>query len=161
MVSLKWDHHLKSHFCSNWMSNYLTLLEVMMKKSVSRKVRIFVFLIMSPLLLSCAGPTVPSIVQDGAQPYLPGKFVWYDLFTTDLIAVEGFYQELFGWKFATSGFMGGSVKTIRLNGEAIANAVEIEVTSDDPKESRWLGYISVEDVDNLAVTVNRIKKKKS
>jgi len=105
--------------------------------------------------LSCAGPTVPSIVQGGAQPHLPGKFVWYDLFTTDLIAVEDFYQELFGWEFATSGFMSGSVKIIRLNGEAIANAVEIEVASDDPKESRWLGYISVEDVDNFAVTVKK------
>jgi len=124
-----------------------------MKKSVLSMVQRFTLLILSLVLMSCAHPTVPALNRDTAQPQLPGKFVWYDLFTTDLAAVEVFYRDLLGWEFAASDLMGAKVKTIKLNGAAIANAVEVELNGDQPGESRWLGYVSVADVDQAAGTV--------
>lgn len=124
-----------------------------MKNAVLPMLRSLALLLVSLALVSCAHTTVPSLNPEGAQPQLPGKFVWYDLFTTDLAAVEVFYHDLFGWEFAAPGFIGGKVKTIKLNGAAIANAVEINLAVDKPRESRWLGYMSVVDVNQTARSV--------
>jgi len=126
-----------------------------MNKNVPLMFRSIGFLLMILLLASCAQPTVPRLVQSNGQPHLPGKFVWYDLFTNDMKASAVFYRELFGWEFADSDFKRGRVKTIRLHGVPIANAVEIELPNDGANRPKWLGYISVEDVDHTVDTVKR------
>ena len=35
-----------------------------------------------------------------------GKFVWYDLMTTDTKAAEAFYGEVIGWKVTDAGMPG-------------------------------------------------------
>lgn len=110
------------------------------------------------LCISFAGCTwnaVPPLNQGEMQPYLPGKFVWYDLFTNDLSATIVFYKDLFGWEFADSNWMNSKIKVIRLDGIAIANAIEVKSPRDDKSHSRWLGYISVDDVNS---TVDVIKE---
>jgi len=124
-----------------------------MKKNVFMTFRSCLFFILSLLLLSCARTPVSSLNQEGVKPHLPGKFVWYDLFTNDLSKVADFYKELFGWEFAGEGFRGNGLKTIRLNGTAIANAVEVEWPRHNNNASRWLGYVSVNDVDLTVATV--------
>ena len=101
---------------------------------------------------SCAWNTVPRINQGDDQTHLPGKFVWYDLFTSDLSKAAAFYHELFGWEFASNGLAGSRIETIRFNGKSIANAVEI--AEDSKKRSQWLGYISIDDVDSAMIAVN-------
>lgn len=113
------------------------------------------FFVVSILLISCAHPTVPKLVQSNWQPYLTGKFVWYDLFTNDLKISAAFYQELFAWEFSDSDFKSDSVKTIHFRGVPIANAVEIEFPDDGASHPKWLGYISVEDVDHTTDTVKQ------
>ena len=81
---------------------------------------------------------------------LTGKFVWHDLITDDVAEARRFYGGLFGWEFQqTSGPNGGDYTVIRLDGMAVAGIVHL----DDPagvEYSRWLGYMSVADVDQAA-----------
>lgn len=127
----------------------------MMTKIVLLNIRGLGFLLISIFLISCAQPTVPRLVKDEPQPHLPGKFVWYDLFTNDLKASAAFYRELFGWEFAASDVKGDRVNIIRFQGVPIANAVDIEFPNDGTNRPKWLGYISVEDVDYTADTVKQ------
>jgi predicted enzyme related to lactoylglutathione lyase len=93
---------------------------------------------------------VPKITSEPTNQRLIGKFVWFDLFTHDLQSTSLFYESLFGWSFKETGSTGKIVKTILRDGVPIANAVYIK--KEDPKlnASRWLSYISVEDVDRAA-----------
>ncbi len=81
---------------------------------------------------------------------LTGKFVWHDLITDDVEVARRFYGGLFGWTFQdTAGPNGGEYTVIRKDGRAVAGIVHL----DDPagvEYSRWLGYLSVADVDRAA-----------
>ena len=81
---------------------------------------------------------------------LTGKFVWHDLITDDVAEARRFYGGLFGWEFdQTSGPNGGDYTLIRMDGRVVAGMVHL----DDPQGveySRWLGYLSVADVDRAA-----------
>jgi predicted enzyme related to lactoylglutathione lyase len=79
-----------------------------------------------------------------------GKFVWFDLFTDDMEAVIPFYQTLFGWTFESADGHTRKVQTVLADQVPIATAVLISPENKKIKESRWLGYISVEDVDQAA-----------
>lgn len=86
------------------------------------------------------------------QPLL-GKFVWHDLMTEDVAASRRFYGGLFGWSFKeTTHPNGGSYTLITLAGKFVGGIVHL----DDPEGieySRWLGYVSVPDVDeSVALT---------
>lgn len=81
----------------------------------------------------------------------PGRFVWYELVTTDPQAAQSFYTDVIGW--STAPFEGTETPyTMWMNGEApIGGVMEI------PKEARdrdvpphWLAYVEVEDVDATA-----------
>ena len=78
---------------------------------------------------------------------LAGKFVWHDLMTDDLEAARRFYGGLFGWTFENvTGPVGGGY-TLIISGKLFVGGM---VQLDDPvgdDYSRWLGYISVPDVD--------------
>ncbi len=100
---------------------------------------------------------VPKVTEDPSDVRLPGKFVWYDLFTHDLQAAGRFYHELFGWSLENTAKGNNDVKTIVANGVPIANAVRIESLDKKVAASRWLGYMSVQDVDDAAVQAEQNK----
>jgi predicted enzyme related to lactoylglutathione lyase len=97
---------------------------------------------------------VPKVTPEPTHLRLVGKFVWYDLFTNDLQSTSRFYEELFGWSFSDTSSKEKLVKTIALNGVPIANAIHIDSVKGKMNESRWLSYMSVEDVDR-ALTVSK------
>ncbi|MBN9509107.1 MAG: VOC family protein [Alphaproteobacteria bacterium] len=83
-----------------------------------------------------------------------GKFVWYDVMTTDTKAAEAFYRDVVGWKAADSG-MSDRPYTIFSAGE-----VPVGGLMPIPAEARamgaqphWSGYIAVDDVDAYASRV--------
>ncbi len=95
---------------------------------------------------------VPAISDNAAGIHLPGKFVWFDLFTTDMTAASNFYDALFGWEFKRTNEINPAVKTIYQNGKPIANMIG---RNGEPGQSKWLPYMSVEDVDaSVVVTKN-------
>ena len=118
---------------------------------------LFLVLMVSGLCGACATPPprVPKVTPEPTQLHLDGKFVWYDLFTSDLQATRQFYEALFGWSFQETPSGAKQVLTISREGIPIANAVSADKTKIKDQPSRWLSYMSVADVDQ---TVLRIEK---
>ncbi|MHC1764527.1 MAG: VOC family protein [Verrucomicrobiia bacterium] len=77
------------------------------------------------------------------NPHLPGKFVWVDLVTDDVVAARTFYARLFGWTFQDAGgYMLG------VNDERpLCGMFQRPRPADKPNaKPRWFGYISVPSV---------------
>jgi predicted enzyme related to lactoylglutathione lyase len=85
-----------------------------------------------------------------------GRFVWYELMTTDPKAAEVFYAEVVGWG-AVDASMGGIPYMVFTAGEAsVCGLMNL------PEEARrmgaaprWIGYVGV---DNVDATVERIRR---
>jgi len=79
-----------------------------------------------------------------------GRFVWYDVMTTDVAAAKAFYTEVFGWK--TQQFGGDESYTMFCVGERPIGGVMM--LPDEAKQQgappHWIGYVSVADVDATA-----------
>lgn len=83
-----------------------------------------------------------------------GRFVWYELMTTDLAAAREFYGAVAGWSLADSG-MSGIDYTLASVGEArVAGMMTLsdEVRAQGARPG-WLGYVAVPDVDASAQAV--------
>jgi predicted enzyme related to lactoylglutathione lyase len=83
-----------------------------------------------------------------------GKFIWYDVMTTDTKAAEAFYRDVVGWDAKDSG-MPGHAYTIFSHGPAMVGGL-----MPIPEEARangarpcWSGYIAVDDVDDYVTRV--------
>ena len=103
------------------------------------------------------GMRVPPISAVPTDKHQVGKFVWFDLYTDDMEAVTQFYQGLFGWSFESVHFGTRQVKTIVSGRIPIATAILSLPLDKKIKESRWLGYISVEDVDQASKIIEKNK----
>jgi uncharacterized protein len=86
-----------------------------------------------------------------------GRFVWFDLMTSDPEAAKGFYTRLIGW--GTQPWEGGDMPyTMWANGEKpVGGLMEL------PAEAReagapphWMAYVSVPDVDAAAARAGEL-----
>jgi predicted enzyme related to lactoylglutathione lyase len=78
-----------------------------------------------------------------------GRFVWYDLMTTDMEAAEAFYRDVVRWQARDSGMPGPSRYTLfSTGGRDVAGLMIIpdEVKARGARPA-WNGYIGVDDVD--------------
>jgi uncharacterized protein len=83
-----------------------------------------------------------------------GRFVWYELMTTDIEIAKAFYAGVTGWSTRDAAARGYSLFTI--GGSPVAGLVNV------PEDARrmgaaphWIGYVGVDDVD---AAVDRIKR---
>jgi len=83
-----------------------------------------------------------------------GKFVWYDVMTSDTKAAESFYRSAIGWDAKDSGKTDRSYTLFSAGSAMAAGLMPI------PEEARamgirpcWTGYIAVDDVDAHAARV--------
>jgi predicted enzyme related to lactoylglutathione lyase len=88
-----------------------------------------------------------------------GRFVWYELMTTDMEAAKAFYAEVVGWGTQDAS-MPGMPYTLFTAGEASDHAVIglMELPENARKmgaKPAWVGYVGVNDVD---ATTDRIKR---
>ncbi len=86
-----------------------------------------------------------------------GRFVWYELVTTDPQAAQSFYTNVVGW--STAPFENAEIPyTMWMNGEApVGGVMEL------PKEARdhdtpphWIAYVEVDDVDATAKKAGKL-----
>ena len=107
------------------------------------------------LALAGCGPkfTVPPVTAPPTGTHLPGKFVWFDLFTGDAQASAAFYESLFGWKITPAGDPKGIISTISREGHPIASLIGREPGFG---KARWLSYLSVPDVDRALDRVHEL-----
>jgi predicted enzyme related to lactoylglutathione lyase len=83
-----------------------------------------------------------------------GRFVWYELMTTDVEAAKAFYGKVVGWGTREAP---GSSYTLFTVGRASTGGL-VDLPLDAKKRGarpQWVGYISVDDVDGA---VNRVKE---
>jgi uncharacterized protein len=110
-----------------------------------------------PWLVAVSLAAVPACTSTGTldmsamsfskEPLL-GKVVWNDLITEDLDAARRFYGGMFGWTFETMKRPGGQEYAVAKLGRVyVAGLVSVAPRSDGTKLSRWLPYVSVENVD--------------
>ena len=86
-----------------------------------------------------------------------GRFVWYELLTTDRAAARTFYADVIGWDsrdaatndFSYSLFVAGEVPLCGLM-ELPAEALRRGATP------RWVGYLEVPDVDDMTERLGRL-----
>jgi predicted enzyme related to lactoylglutathione lyase len=98
-------------------------------------------------------PSLPPLsTVPGGSPRLPGKFVWADLVTDDVVAARKFYGRLFNWTFRD---LGGY--TIAANEERpLGGIFQRPRPADRPEATpRWFGYISVSNVEKTQRTVTK------
>jgi predicted enzyme related to lactoylglutathione lyase len=95
---------------------------------------------------------LPPLTTVSGSPRLPGKFVWADLVTDDVAAARKFYAQLLGWTFRD------------LAGYAIATNDERPLAGmfqrprpagREDARPRWLGYVSVPNVERAQSAVTR------
>lgn len=87
---------------------------------------------------------------------MPGQFFWHELMTSDSKAAEKFYSAVVGWKAADSGAPGQQYTLFNVGDRGIAGMMAI--TPDMAQHGArpgWLGYISVDDVDQ---SLSRLKQ---
>ncbi len=83
-----------------------------------------------------------------------GRFVWYELMTTDMEAAEIFYRDVVGWGAQDAGMSGVRYTMFTVGSRPVSGSMAL------PQSARsmgipplWLGYIAVDDVDTLAADI--------
>jgi predicted enzyme related to lactoylglutathione lyase len=86
----------------------------------------------------------------------PGRFVWYELMTTDMAAAKTFYESVVGWGSQDASTSDLAYAFFTAGSSSVGGLMEL------PPEARkmgatprWMGYVGVNDVD---VTCDRIKR---
>ena len=88
------------------------------------------------------------------MPQMQGKFVWYDLMTTDMKAAEAFYHTVVGWDAADSGLTDRSYSILSMGRTMVAGLMPVpEEAAAKGMGPMWLGYLGVSNVDEFAVKV--------
>ncbi|MGO9005344.1 MAG: VOC family protein [Beijerinckiaceae bacterium] len=85
-----------------------------------------------------------------------GRFVWYELMTTDMVASKAFYGEVMGWGAQDVSMPGTPYALFTAGNAPVAGLMNL------PEDARragamphWLGYVEVDDVD---AAVDRVKQ---
>jgi uncharacterized protein len=98
----------------------------------------------------CAGPNGETEMVD-----YHGRFVWYELITTDVAAAQAFYTNVLGWG-ARDASTPGLPYTLFTAGNASVGGL-MDLPDEARKKGatpRWVGYVGVKDVD---ATADRLK----
>ena len=111
-----------------------------------------IFVVLSLLLVGAVACTTASRPDVSGMTFasdpLLGKVVWHDLITEDLDGVRPFYAGLFGWTFEEANTERTANYVLARKGNIIvAGLLGREAANDGENYSRWLPYISVDNVD--------------
>jgi predicted enzyme related to lactoylglutathione lyase len=88
------------------------------------------------------------------MPDANGRFVWYELMTTDLAAAREFYGRVVGWQSIDAQMPGMQYWMFTADGKHVAGLMDL------PEDARkmgtpptWIGYVDVPDVDATTAKV--------
>jgi len=129
---------------------------------ISRAACFFLLIFLAPGAIGLSGcasrqtASLPPLTPTPTGQHQIGKFVWFDLLTEDTQAVQNFYKELFGWRFAADKNSPDYI-VIYSGDKPIGGIVPHEDKDPDAQESMWLVSLSVEDVDRAVSAVKARK----
>jgi predicted enzyme related to lactoylglutathione lyase len=86
-----------------------------------------------------------------------GRFVWYELLTTDTAAARAFYAAVVGWGAQDASTPDLAYGLFTLGSVPLGGLMELpEEARKMGATPRWLGYVDVDDVDAAADRVRRL-----
>jgi uncharacterized protein len=86
--------------------------------------------------------------------HMQGRFVWYELMTTDTAAAKTFYRTVIGWETQDAGVAGVDYSMFTVAGSPVCGTMDLPATARSMGiPPLWLGYIAVDDVDTLAADI--------
>ena len=120
---------------------------------VSKHMRLLRWILLAQLTLGTAAlaqqdtmPPLPPITDPPTGEHLPGKFVWADLFSSDVEASRKFYQQVFGWEWRLIKEPPQPYGVFYLDELPVAGLAYREAPDGGEFYGIWIHYISVEDV---------------
>jgi predicted enzyme related to lactoylglutathione lyase len=103
--------------------------------------------------------TLPPFNTPASSEHHVGKVVWADLVTPDLSSAEKFYGGLFGWQFQAIHTGGSDYALAMFDGRPIGGLIQKPVGAGEHRQSAWLTFIAVRDVDVVKRTAVAHKAK--
>lgn len=101
-----------------------------------------------------AATSLPPITDPPTTISIPGKFVWFDLVTTEPAAAQAFYGKVFGWTFqAAPG--ASDYKVFSAGGRPIGGIFQPAIGGGAAPGTRWLSFVSVRDMDAALARLGR------
>jgi predicted enzyme related to lactoylglutathione lyase len=88
-----------------------------------------------------------ALVATGSQEHHVGKVVLVQLVTPDLVVAKRFYGGLFGWRFRDLKLGGDDYAEATLDGQLVAGLMHKSVAAGEHRQSSWLTFLAVRDVD--------------
>ena len=84
-----------------------------------------------------------------------GRFVWYELMTTDMEGAKAFYANVVGWGARGASTPGPAYSLFTIGESPVAGLMSLpQHASRTGVTPHWIGYVGVDDVD---AAVDRIK----
>jgi predicted enzyme related to lactoylglutathione lyase len=122
-----------------------------MKKKHSYPIICGALLLFAAACLASDAPKLPPLTTASGNPRLPGKFVWVDLVTDDVLTAQKFYTTVFGWTFNDyGGYIIG-----RNDDRPMCGMFQRPRPKDRVALPRWFGYISVGNVKRAQRTITK------
>jgi predicted enzyme related to lactoylglutathione lyase len=86
-----------------------------------------------------------------------GRFVWYELMTTDMEAAKAFYARVVGWGTEDASMPGMSYTLFTVEGASVCGLMGLpEDAKKTGAKPSWIGYVAVDDVDATAERIKRL-----
>jgi predicted enzyme related to lactoylglutathione lyase len=96
-------------------------------------------------------PPLPALNDPATDTRLPGKFVWADLFTSDVAGAQRFYSEVFGWEWRWISEHPEHVYGMFYENDiAVAGVARHQAPDPERAYGRWVHYIATADVEAAA-----------
>ncbi len=89
----------------------------------------------------------PSLGDPKHVEHHPGKMIWADLVTPDLVAAERFYGGLFGWTFEPIHSAALVYAVASFDGRPVGGLLQRTLPVGEQRQPAWLTYFAVRDVD--------------
>jgi predicted enzyme related to lactoylglutathione lyase len=86
-----------------------------------------------------------------------GRFVWYELMTTDMESAKAFYSKVVGWGIQDVSMPGMPYVLFTVGGVSVGGLMSLpEDAKKIGEKPSWIGYVAVDDVDAIADRVARL-----
>ena len=86
-----------------------------------------------------------------------GRFVWYELMTTDMAAAKAFYAKVVGWGTQDASMPGMAYTLFTAGATAVGGLMELpEAAKKMGAKPIWIGYVGVDDVDAAAARIKEL-----
>jgi predicted enzyme related to lactoylglutathione lyase len=114
---------------------------------------------LAAIAVACAASAAPlqlPPLQTGVSgEHHVGKVIWVELITPELATAESFYGGLFGWRFEDTHAGLSQYAVAAADGQRIGGLVQRPIKRGDQKQSIWLTFLSVTNVDAASDAIQK------